>query len=336
MKERCRGLVRAVLKASVSTRAGLRATNLIHSRLPRTVRRRLFFLCADEYWRVEGHWLAQFAGRRLVLPLSRDFQYGWFAAIAFDSYDPEMHDLYAALVRCATPPRVFFDVGANYGLHSLRLLAHGVRVVSFEPNPLCHAFFTECCRVNGLTPDIEPVAVGEISGLVDLAVPDDRTWLGSTIPDVWEEWRGAAIQTWSVRQVSLDAYIAGRGLAPDLLKIDVEGGEAAVLRGATWLLTTVRPTVIFESWPLPSKRAELHAILDDLDYGIATVAMGPEGDALMYDQFLTSAATNFIARPKERVVVSLHRDPVRDAAMRPLPEEVVQHLSELVAIFVAL
>jgi hypothetical protein len=180
------------------------------------------------------------------------------------------------------------------------------------------------------------VAVGEISGLVDLAVPDDRTWLGSTIPDVWEEWRGAAIQTWSVRQVSLDAYIAGRGLAPDLLKIDVEGGEAAVLRGATWLLTTVRPTVIFESWPLPSKRAELHAILDDLDYGIATVAMGPEGDALMYDQFLTSAATNFIARPKERVVVSLHRDPVRDAAMRPLPEEVVQHLSELVAIFVAL
>ena len=134
---------------------------------------------------------------------------------------------------------MFFDVGASYGLHSLRLLAHGIRVVSFEPNPRCHAFFTECCRANGLTPCIEPLAVGEFCGSVNFAAPGDRTWHGSTLPEVWESWRGSAIDRWSVPQVSLDTYVAEQGPVPDLIKIDVEGSEDAVLRGAIGLLTAM-------------------------------------------------------------------------------------------------
>jgi hypothetical protein len=95
MKAQCRRLLRSLLREAVTTRAGFRATNLVHSRLPRSLRRRLFFLCADQQWPVEGHWTAHFAGRRIVLPLSHDFPYSWLAALGFDGYDPEMHDLYA-------------------------------------------------------------------------------------------------------------------------------------------------------------------------------------------------------------------------------------------------
>jgi FkbM family methyltransferase len=296
-----RGLIRALLRyfvrAAVATRLGLRAVNAVHIRLTPALRRRFFYLCPDEDWRVEGRWRVEFAGRRLVLPLSRDFRWSWLAAVAFDGYDPEMHELYAALVRGAAPPRVFFDVGAHHGLHSLRLLAHGIRVVSFEPNPACHAFFLDCCKANGLTPEVEPVAVGEAPDLAEMAVPGDRTWLGSTVPEVQESWR-EEVRRWWVPQVSLDAYTAERGVVPDLVKIDVEGGELGVLRGARRLLTTARPIVIFESWPWSRDRMALHALFADLEYDIATVTSGLSGDPLPSDRFVDSMATNFLARPR--------------------------------------
>jgi FkbM family methyltransferase len=335
MKAQCRTLLRSLLRETVSTRAGFRVTNLVHGCLPRSVRRRLFYLCADERWPVEGHWKVHFAGRRVVLPLSRDFPLAWPAALGFDGYDPEMHDLYAALVRGERPPRVFFDVGASYGLHSLRLLAHGIRVVSFEPNPRCHEFFTECCRANGLTPCIEPLAVGEFCGSVNFAAPVDSTWLGSTLPEVWESWRGGAIDRWSVPQVSLDTYVAEQGPVPDLIKIDVEGAEDAVLHGAIGLLTAIRPTVLFESWPAPAKRAELYALLESLDYDIATVAMGTQGAALTEPDFSTSVATNFLARPREAPRAERRRFPLRRAISYPVTVDVLQEVAELVELLVA-
>ena len=90
------------------------------------------------------------------------------------------------------PPRVFFDVGASYGLHSLRLLAHGVRVVSFEPNPECHDFFRDCCRANELSPDIVPAAVGAEEGWARLFVPVGRSYLGSIAPGAHEGWGPAS------------------------------------------------------------------------------------------------------------------------------------------------
>src|SRR5262245_19536974 len=336
MKAQCGSLLRSLLREAVSTRVGFRAANLVHGRLPRSVLRRLFFLCADQRWPVEGRWTAHFAGRRIVLPLSRDFPYAWLAALAFDGYDPEMHDVYAALVRSDRPPRVFFDVGASYGLHSLRLLAHGARVVSFEPNVRCHAFFTQCCRANGLTPVLEPVAIGEFCGAVDLAVPDDRTWLGSTRPEVWETWRDARVERWSVTQVSLDTYVAEQGPVPDLIKIEVEGAEDAVLRGAIGLLTGIRPTVIFESWRLPARRAELYALLDDLDYDVATVATGPLGPSLSAEHFGAEVATNFIARPREVPKAPRRRSLLgRRAVTYPIAVDGLHEVLDLVELLVA-
>jgi FkbM family methyltransferase len=300
-KTRMRALIRALLRylvrAAVATRLGLRAVNAVHIRLTPTLRRRFFYLCPDEDWRVEGPWRVEFAGQRLVLPLSRDFRWGWLAAVAFDGYDPEMHELYAALVRGDAPPRVFFDVGANHGMHSLRLLAHGVRVVSFEPNPACHAFLLDCCKANGLRPELEPVAVGEAPGSAELVVPGDRTWLGRTVPEVQESWR-KEVRIWRVPQVSLDVYAGARGVVPDLVKIDVEGGEIAVLRGARRLLSTARPIVIFESWPWSRDRNELHGFFAGLGYGITPVTGALTGDPLPLDRFLDSTATNFLARPR--------------------------------------
>ena len=51
--------------------------------------------------------------------------------------------------------------------------------------------------------------------------------------------------------------------APDLIKLDVEGHEAAVLSGAFRLLTRHRPLIVFESW---YNAANLEAMLDPLRF----------------------------------------------------------------------
>ncbi len=49
-----------------------------------------------------------------------------------------------------------------------------------------------------------------------------------------------------VRAVTLDDFCAGRGLDPDVMKVDVEGSEASVLRGARRLLAARRATLFVE------------------------------------------------------------------------------------------
>src|SRR5215470_16909737 len=72
-----RMLVRTVLfpwlRAFLATPAGVAAFNSFSGRLPLDQKRRLFFLCAESHFRVEGKWNVDFAGRRLTLPLHRDF-----------------------------------------------------------------------------------------------------------------------------------------------------------------------------------------------------------------------------------------------------------------------
>ena len=284
------------MRALVARVWGLNAVNALHRRLSPALRQRFFHLTVAENWCVGGDWLVDFAGRNLVLPLRRDFPLAWTAAVGFHGYDPELHELYATLVRSPSPPRVFFDVGANYGLHSLRLLAHGVRVVSFEPNHACHDFFRACCRANGLSPEIVAAAVGAAGGSATLTVPAGRTYLGSIVPG-WHAGGTVDVVTFEVPLVSLDDFASQHRVVPDLVKIDVEGAELSVLQGARCLLAHARPVVIFESWPSVAERRHLFDFLAALGYGVQPVAAGGSAGVLSHGAFLGCGGTNFVARP---------------------------------------
>ena len=308
MRRLLRAPVRTFLRTVVSSGPGLRLVNVMHRRLSPAGRRRFFHLCCDETWRVGGRWTVDFAGRRIVLSLSRDFPDAWPAAIGFHGYDPEVHAFYESLVRGPRPPRVVFDVGASYGLHALRFLVHGARVVAFEPNPECHGRFRVWCAANGVACELEPVAVGDRADTVELAFPEDRTYLGSTLPAVRAGWRYARVRTLTVRQVALDDVVADRCLVPDLVKIDTEGAEIAVLRGAVDLLRSMQPTVLFEAWRAVEQRRELWQILDKHGYRIAVVD-GSVPKPLTRAGFVGAHATNFVAEvPPGRVIQPVGTD----------------------------
>ena len=136
--------------------------------------------------------------------------------------------------------RTVCDIGANVGNHSLAFAEHAECVVALEPHPLLFALLRINCRDR---PNIVPL---------NLAASDRRGTAAATTPPT--NFGGTRISAAPVpgdlaaafELVPLDELteLAGRDVA--LVKIDVEGHEEQVLRGAEALLRRHRPVVILE------------------------------------------------------------------------------------------
>ncbi len=136
----------------------------------------------------------------------------------------------------------YADIGANRG----QVLREAVRVaprgrhIAFEPIPalaagIARAFPEVDCRQKALGARAE---VAEFCHFTQL-----DGWSGlRRCPDISDE-RGRP-EYITVEVSTLDAELVS--LTPDVIKIDVEGAELAVLQGGSSLLSRVRPVVMFE------------------------------------------------------------------------------------------
>lgn len=244
----------------------------------------------------DGLWSVDFAGRAVLVPLTAERLWlDWDVALSLLGHDNEVKATYAALLRGDAPPDLFLDVGANYGLHSLLFLVHGVRTVSFEPNDSCHDYFREVCRLNGVQPTIEAVALGEHPGVVDLVFPEGDTWLGTVTAVAARP--GERRRPVAMRRLDDYGDLLAGARRP-LVKVDTEGSDAAVLRGGAAVLKRHRPPVVFESLTGEGREA-LHDFLGGVGYGVASLPWSPPmgGEQLGREAFAASRATNFLAIP---------------------------------------
>jgi FkbM family methyltransferase len=164
----------------------------------------------------------------------------------------------AALDHLLPDGAVCFDIGAEYGLYTLtfarRVGARG-RVLSFEPLPGPHRFLSRIVRwLRAPNVTVHRVALGDRVGNATLSLPR-RRWLpvhgrafvtdGADGPGPNEEFEREERVASTVSTV--DGAVADAGLTRvDFIKIDVEGYEPAVLRGALRTLDRFRPTVLIE------------------------------------------------------------------------------------------
>jgi FkbM family methyltransferase len=174
-------------------------------------------------------------GSQMALSM-RDHQHR--AIYFYGEYEPEITALFRNLVK---PGSVVFDVGANAGYFSIISRELGATVHSFEPNPNVRALLT---RSAGLGPagsiTIVPAACSDHAGTMPLYLSEPgNTGLTSLIIP--------SERSVQVEVITLDEYVARTGVRPDLIKIDVEGHEREVLRGAAELLESGKPTVIAEA-----------------------------------------------------------------------------------------
>ncbi len=180
------------------------------------------------------------AGYRLALDLQTEKDY-WLG-----TYEPELQHAVQILVH---PDMVAYDVGANIGYVSL-LLARRVgtqgKVYAFEALPENLDRLRQNLALNRLTEQVVVVhgAVTEKQGTVRFLVHASGG-MGKVEGSAGREENYEA--SMSVRGFSLDEFVYEQGHpAPQVVKMDIEGGEVLALPGMERLLREAGPTILLE------------------------------------------------------------------------------------------
>lgn len=152
---------------------------------------------------------------------------------------------------------MFWDIGANVGTHSIFASLKGVDVHSFEPHDGTRRRLQSNARLNNVDISIYPWALGELSSTRYLET-------GNEVGDGTHRVDDRGNQAVEVRRGDeLDIP------DPDVVKIDVEGGERKVIKGLANRLSTVRYLVV-EVHPqfgisIASIRDQLHDHFENIE-----------------------------------------------------------------------
>ena len=225
-------------------------------------------------------------------------------------YTGEWDDDELRLALAHVPPNgVFLDVGSYFGWYALNVARERPRgrVVAFEPVPASQALIEEN-RARNRLPNVRLVraAAGAAIGEAELELPPAANG-GSAHLAAGD---GAAART-RVAVTTLDAAVAAQGLARvDVVKIDVEGAELEVLRGAAETLRRHRPRLLVELNPsaLRERGAEPGELLDALaELGYEAWRVGRRGilsrfgHADLADPELERGYANLFCAPSTRL-----------------------------------
>lgn len=143
------------------------------------------------------------------------------------------------------PGDIACDVGANKGsfIYWLSCWCRESRVIAFEPQPELARRLADICRVIRLdNVTVEEKAVYSHSGTKDLFVPTGHQPSASLHSMAMGT---GSFTTLSVPLVSLDEYF-GEHDKVGLLKIDAEGAEFEIMKGAERILRQHAPLLVFE------------------------------------------------------------------------------------------
>lgn len=176
----------------------------------------------------------------------------------YGEYNPDETEMILSL---ASRDKLSLDVGANIGVISQALLAKGHNVVAFEPQPEVHKLLIMNCKAAGNRYRTYNVAVGSEMGT-------------ATMPKVHYSEKGnfgglgigesSLLGAYDVPLITLDSL----ELDPvGFIKIDVEGYELEVLKGASKLIARDRPIMYIEDDRV-EKSFKLREYISNIGYSI--------------------------------------------------------------------
>jgi len=223
-------------------------------------------------------------------------------ATALSTSDVAMQRAIDLLVR---DRMVVFDVGAGYGLLSMvaaRRCTEG-RVIAFEPIPDYGALLERSAAKNEMHHlQLERTALADREGTARLQLsrrPGHSRLETAGLPPEPAGFLQVPVRT-------VDQVVAkNTAPPPDLLVVDVEGAEAAVLRGAAHVLRAARPVVVLS---LHGTGGAIAKLLDS--FGLDVFALGAG------DPRPPAAATRWaVGFPRERVHLQTYVGPLSHRAI---------------------
>ena len=223
---------------------------IIRALLPRSVRNWVRSPDRSLQWLYED--LSFRAGRREVFQMRPDWSvvchpaaykhgYSWF------TIENEVIQELDRFISHCRPGMVLFDIGAHFGVFSLAALHYGgpdAIAVAVDPSPAAVRILKIQAQLNKVEDRLRIVlaAASDSSGFLGLLSTGVRGNLHFLPPDK----EHPASDLTRVRALTVDQLVQETGLGPTHIKIDVEGQEEAVLRGARIVLAQTGPVVALE------------------------------------------------------------------------------------------
>jgi FkbM family methyltransferase len=192
---------------------------------------------------------------------------------ALGAYEEEFIDVLRQHVH---PGDTCIDVGGHLGYYCMimsRLVGPKGRVITFEPVPENKAALFGNVSLNRLTNvEVVGVALGAHDGEISLVCPESETLSFHPSAAAYDV-KGKQC-TISVRSETLDSFLGRKKYRPSVIKIDVEGAELDVLRGAAETLRKIRPTILLEihGWGDPESK-EIMTLLSSVGYKATLVGL---------------------------------------------------------------
>lgn len=185
-------------------------------------------------------------------------------------YGPDSEPATNAWIKSFSADDTFVDIGANIGLYSLLAAVHGVhKVIAIEPNPFSFSVLAHNIASNGVGSQIIPLclAMNEKSSVVSFKLGSLHAGnIGNEISSDGENPGGIAITTASF---SVDDLFRIQGLSgANHLKIDVDGLELEILRGATELLSdeALKSILVEDNSTNKSEESELFSFIEKFGF----------------------------------------------------------------------
>lgn len=201
-------------------------------------------------------------GRDAMYLVNQNDTYVGQAILRYGEYGQQE---FALLSSISGPGSVVAEIGANMGAHTVRLAKHvGMqgRVIAYEPQPVIFQSLCGTIALNSLmNVECYPYALSEKTGHLVLPALDYRqqnNFGGISFENAAEQGIPVPLNRFD------DVYVLPR---LDLIKIDVEGMELHVLKGAEDTIRKFRPVIYMEN-DQKLKSPDLLQWLFDHDYRV--------------------------------------------------------------------
>jgi FkbM family methyltransferase len=219
-------------------------------------------------------------------------------------YEPEVQKALLTLIgldKLRNKESVFADVGANIGLHTFFLKNRypDLPIIAFDPSPSSWKYLEFSLRYNG-TPGVrvEKFALSNIAGVLKF-----YNWGEESSADSLQDThrvKGQHPIVIEVQGMKLDDFPESSKIS--VIKLDCEGAESLILRGARNTIRNNMPFIILEFYhknfdAFQVTPEDIFILLDDLEYNILTTDL-EKIDLVRFKQLQTMDIENYILLPR--------------------------------------
>ncbi|MBK8553754.1 MAG: FkbM family methyltransferase [Ignavibacteria bacterium] len=205
--------------------------------------------------------------KKVKVYVDRNNKYSFAFAISYKWHDLGVRQRETLLNSYYRMDYCYIDIGANHGLRSVYSLSQGRYSYLFEPNKFLNNFILNFFQLNSFKKfSLENLCLSDKRGTLNFYISPSSFLSSLDKSNAMSDTDKGEVTEVKVEVTTIDEYFKALDVKPGIIKIDVEGHEYEVLKGASQLLKKFNPDLIVEILSDHGKKKEIYRFLEGLSY----------------------------------------------------------------------